>query len=170
MVVLVLGVLGYAADSFLEQREADRLVARVGEVQSQIGYSQHRILSTVDYTRPLLFGASVTPTVQRGLEKLIEDTAAGQVPPLQRQRDRVANTTVLPWHRARQRARTALLAYLDVRIAYLRAVATEVDALYREHPELQPSFDAAQEAFRAMAGPTGRHRIEVAFAGGITPA
>jgi hypothetical protein len=167
---LVVGLAGVAANATAEHRELDRLIARVLDAQDAIAYSDHRVAATVDYTLPLLFGASVSARVRAGLQQLVADAAAGQVDGLAQERTRAAAVRVLPWHRALGRAKRALMKYLDARVSYLRSVATDTQALYVEHPELVALLDEARAAFRQAGGPAQQHRVDVAFAGGTHPA
>jgi hypothetical protein len=166
----VLGVGGVAANSVVEHRELDRLVARVLEAQDTIAYSEHRVAATVDYTLPLLFSGSVPARVRTGLQKLVQESAAGQVDGVAAEAARTRQVSVVRWHRALRRARAALATYLDARAAFLRSVSRDSHVLYVEHPELRALLDRAREAFHRAAGPAGRDRIEAAFAGGTHPA
>lgn len=167
---MVLGIGGVAINSVFEHRELDRLLARAVDAQGAIAYSNHRVAATVDYTRPLLFGASVPDRVRAGLQQLVEDSAATQVDGVAAERNRTRAVSVLPWHRALGRARAALVTYLDARVAYLRSVAADQHVLYVEHPELDRLLDSARSAFRDAAGPSDRRRVDAAFAGGTHPA
>jgi hypothetical protein len=159
-----------AGNSVSEHRELDRLIARVNDAQEAIAYSDHRVAAMVDYTRPLLFGASVPARVRAGLQQLVADAAAGQVDGLQQVRDRADAVRVLPWHRALGRAKVELVRYLGARVSYLRSVAADTRTLYVEHPELVALLGIAREAFEKAGGPAQRHRVDVAFAGGTHPA
>jgi hypothetical protein len=165
-VALVLGVAAYAGDSVAQRRELDRLIGRVLAAQDTIAYTDHRVAATVDYTLPLLFSASVPARVRSGLQQLVADSAAGQVGDIEQERVRAADVFVLPWHRALRRAKAALIAYLEARVKYLRAVAKNTQTLYVVHPELDRMLDATRRAFRVAAGPTQRVRIDAAFTGG----
>jgi hypothetical protein len=145
-------------------------MAQVAAAQSQIGYSDRRITATVDYTRPLLFSASLQPEVRRGLQQLVADSAAAQVNGMVQQRARAAQVSVLPWHRDRRRAKAALVRYLDGRVTYLRAIGRDSNLLYMDHPELLALFEQTYNAFQTAGGTGQRHRIAVAFAGGTHPA
>jgi hypothetical protein len=170
VVALLLGVAAIAGDTVSRHRELDRLLARVLDAQEAIAYSNNRVAATVDYTLPLLFGASVPPRVRAGLQQLVEDSAASQVADIAKERSLAEQATVLPWHRSLRRAKAALVTYLAARVAYLRSVAADQQVLYVEHPELEALLDDTRAAFRAAAGPGGHSRIEAAFAGGIHPA
>jgi hypothetical protein len=170
VVALVLGVALVAANTLAAHRELDALLTRVVDAQDAIAYSDHRVAATVDYTLPLLFGASVSARVRAGLQQLVADAAAGQVEGLAQERTRAAAVQVLPWHRALGRAKRALVKYLDARVFYLRSVAADTQVLYVEHPELVALLDDARAAFRQAGGPAQQHRVDVAFAGGTHPA
>jgi hypothetical protein len=169
VVALVLGVALYVANNVTEHRELNRLLTRVADTQAAVAYSNHRVAATVDYTLPLLFRAALQPRVRAGLQKLVEEAAAGQVDGVRQQRDRAARTAVLPWHHEVRVARAALVRYLDARVAYLRSVAADQEVLFVEHPDLDRLLATARQAFARAAGPADQHRITVAFAGGTHP-
>jgi hypothetical protein len=169
VVALVLGVALVAANTLATHRELDALLTRVVDAQAEVAYSNHRIAATVDYTLPLLFRAALEPRVRAGLQQLVEDSAAGQVDGVRQQRDQAARTGVLPWHHDVRLARAALVRYLDARVAYVKSVAADQETLFVEHPDLDRLLAAARQAFARAAGPAGRHRIDVAFAGGTHP-
>ena len=166
----MIGIAGVAADSVTRHRELERLLDQVHDAQSAIAYSNNRVAATVDYTLPLLFGASVPPRVRAGLQQLVEDSAAGQVADIAAQQRQAERVSVLPWHRSMQRAKDRLVAYLAGRVTYLQSVAADQHVLYVEHPELEQLLDEAREAFEEAGGPAERSRIEAAFAGGVHPA
>jgi hypothetical protein len=159
--VLVAALVG--GNNVVERRELDRLLARVLAAQESIAYSDGRVAATVAYTRPLLFGANVPADVRAGLQQLVADSAAGQVGAIESERAAVAHVSVLPWHRGLRRAKVALLAYLDARVAYLRGVARNSRTLYVVHPELTELRDEARDAFREATGGAQRQRIDTAF-------
>jgi hypothetical protein len=169
LVAVVLGAGLVAGNAAAEHRELDALLTRVGDSQAAVAYSNRRVAATVDYTRPLLFGASVPARVRAGLQQLVAEAAAGQVDGVRQVRDQVAATSVLPWHRDLRRARAELVDYLDARVAYLRSVATDQDVLYMTNPDLELQLASARDAFLDASGPSDRHRVEVAFAGGTHP-
>jgi hypothetical protein len=164
VVALVLGAAGVVGNNVVERRELDRLLARVDSAQGTIAYSDRRVAATVDYTRPLLFGANVPANVRAGLQQLVADSAAGQVGAVEKERADAAEVSVLRWHRGLRRAKAALVAYLDVRVAYLRTVAGDSRTLYVVHPELAQSMARARTALRDAAGGAQNKRVEAAFA------
>ena len=167
--VLISGLIGYGADSFVQRQELDALVAQVTAAQSQIAYSNRRITATVEYAGPLLFAASVQPRVRRGLQQLVADSASAQISDMAGERERATEVSVLPWHTDRRRARAALVRYLDGRVAYLQAVAADSNLLYTESPRLRTLFRQLVDAFRDAAGAAQDERLTVVFAGGTHP-
>jgi hypothetical protein len=170
VLVVLIAIVAVGLNNVTEQRELDRLLARVASAQEAIAYSNRRVAATVDYTQPLLFGASVPARVRAGLQQLVADSAAGQVAGIRQERDAAARVAVVPWHRTMRAARAALVAYLDARVAYLRSITTDRHFLYVEHPELDRLLDDTRVAFRRAAGSGERDRIDAAFAGGTHPA
>jgi cytosine/adenosine deaminase-related metal-dependent hydrolase len=98
----------------------------------------------------------VSAGVRSSLERVVSGEATGQLAAVRARRDAVAGTGVLPWHRDLRAARTAYVAYLDVRLRYLTAVGADLDALYAPHPELGQALERAREAFGRAAGARGR--------------
>ncbi|MDT7573168.1 MAG: hypothetical protein QOE05_3342 [Actinomycetota bacterium] len=160
----------FAGNNVAERHELDRLLARVDAAQDTIAYSNHRVQATVDYTRPLLFGANVPADVRAGLQQLVAESAAGQVGSVEHERATAAAVSVLPWHRGMRRAKAALVTYLAARASYLRGVAANSRTLYVEHPELDVLLDRTRAAFRAAGGGAEVKRVDAAFAGGTHPA
>jgi hypothetical protein len=76
------------------------------------------------------------------------------------ERDAAADVSVVGWHHAEGDARLALVRYLDARVAYLRAVASDPDILYVQHPELQRLLASVRAAFRGIAA---QRRVDAAF-------
>jgi hypothetical protein len=145
------------------------MLLRVQQSQDTIGYADRRVAATVDYTRPLLFGANVPAHVRAGLQQLVADSAAGQVGAVDEERAKAARLSVLAWHRGLRRAKTALLVYLEARVRYLRGVAANTHTLYVAHPELDELLDATRAAFVDATGAGERERVDAAFSGGAHP-
>jgi hypothetical protein len=169
-VALLIGLGLVAINNVTESRELDRMLSRVHESLDTIAYADRRVAATVDYTRPLLFGANVPAHVRAGLQQLVADAAAGQVGAVEQERAKAAHLSVLAWHRDLRTAKRALVVYLDARVAYLRGVAANTHTLYVAHPELDQLLRDTRAAFADAVGPGGRQRVEAAFSGGIRPA
>ena len=123
-------------------------------------YADNRVAATAQYASPLLTSADVTPDVRRGLEQLVEQAAAGQLPDVQRS---VASTrmSVLPWHQDLRTARDRYRSYATHRLAVLRAGATHIDALRTPHPELVAEFAAVRVALSAAGASPRQVRTAV---------
>jgi hypothetical protein len=148
----LLATAALVADDAVRGREADALVARAAAAQAAITYADRRVAATVAYTMPLLESAAQPASVRTGLARLVEQEAAGQLPPVQRQRVDLARVRVLPWHGPQRRARDRLLSYLDARIGRLQAAAQDARVLFREDPEPDRRLAAARDALAAVAG------------------
>jgi hypothetical protein len=147
----LLATAAVVADDVARGREADALVTRAATAQEAVRYADSRVAATVAYTMPLLESAAQPASVRAGLARLVEQEAAGQVPPVQRQRAAVAAVRVLPWHDPQRRARALLLRYLDARVQRLQAAAQDARVLFREDPEPAARLDAARDALAEVA-------------------
>ncbi len=155
-VLAVLVALAVAGDRVQHDREARALITRAGSGQEAVRYADGRVRATLTYAGPALGAADVSPSVRSSLERVVSGEAAGQLAAVRAQRDAVAGTAVLPWHRALRAARAAYVAYLDVRLGYLSAVGADLDALYAPHPELGQALARARAAYGRAAGEPGR--------------
>lgn len=154
-VLAVLLAAGYVVDRIVRERETTRLLAAVADAQSSVGFAERRISGTIKYTLPLLQSAAAPARVRDGLGDLVEGAAAGQVPPLIRERDRVAGLSVLPWHRDLRRARETYRDCLDAHLQRVRDGAGDVRVLLRSGPEPAASCEAAERALLGTgAAPT----------------
>ena len=157
---LIMGA-ALAADSWQRDREADLLLDRAAAGSRAVDYADGRVLSTLRYSSPTILSARVEPRVRQSLRDLVRQEAAGQVARLRDQRAAAAEVLVLPWHGDERRAQQRWLAYLDARIAYVEEVAADFGALYRPHPELRTTLDAAGDAYRRL--PDEQQRTEALF-------
>lgn len=147
--VLVLLLVGDGAARWLE---ADALLERAREGQATVAFAERRLTAIVQYASPQLTSPTVPAAVRADLQALVRREAAGQVGGLQRRRDRASRSPVLPWHRTHRRARTAYVAHLDARLAWLRAVSQDLSALYARQPGLEEQLQAARAALAAAVG------------------
>ncbi len=140
-----------AADSWQRDREADLLLDRAAAGRRAVDYADGRVLATLRYSSPAISSARVEPRVRQSLRDLVRQEAAGQVARIRDQRAAASQVLVLPWHGDERRAQQRWLAYLDARIAYVEEVAADFGALYRPHPQLRSTLDAAGEAYGRLA-------------------
>lgn len=162
-VLVLLGVLGYGGDRLLAQREQTGLLARAAAAQETAIYADRRVSAALTYASPQLSSPAVSPGVRRSLQRLVEDTARGQLTALRTARRRAAAERVLPWHSRLRAARRAYLTYLDARIAYLSSVARDIGSLFQSHAELPSLLALATAAFRRAFGPGSDQRIRAAL-------
>ena len=146
--VALLLLAGYVADGQLRHRELTRLLGRIEAAQATATYADNRVAATAQYASPLLTSADVTPNVRRGLEQLVEQAAAGQVPAVQRSVASI-ELPVLPWHHDVRTARDRYQSYAAHRLGVLRAGATDIRALGTPHPELARELAAVRSALTA---------------------
>ena len=146
--VALLLLAGYVVDGQLRDRELRRLLGRIEAAQATATYADNRVAAMAQYASPLLTSAEVTPTVRRGLEQLVEQAAAGQLPDVQRS-VAATETSVLPWHHALRAARDRYRSYARHRLDVLRAGSMRIDALRTPHPELAAELDEVRGALTA---------------------
>lgn len=164
--VLVVGLLLVAVgavDRRQRARELDRILARAAAAQATIGYADRRIAGTLSYVEPQVRRPATSPQVRASLRALVQGEADGQLAALRTRRAAVRDVAVWPWHRANVAAREQYVDYLDTRISYLLSVATDFSSLFRSHPELARSSEAARSALTAAAGPAGTERVDAAL-------
>lgn len=124
MLAVVLG--GRWADARLKQHETHLLALRATNAQATAQAARAKVLSTRQYTMPLLVSSS-SAHVRAGLEKLIDDDAASQLAQLQKARDELSATEILPWHHAARAAKRSDIALLDKQISALDAASHGAD-------------------------------------------
>jgi hypothetical protein len=105
--------------------EFKALLAATVNGQATAAHADATLESTRQYTMPLL--GSAQASVRAGLLQLIDQSASQGVAQVRATRAAVASTSVLPWHTALHKAKSAELAYLDEWTAYLDAVAHGAD-------------------------------------------
>jgi hypothetical protein len=137
----------------LDQRtridETRALVEQVALSQSSVEYADARIRAMVAYTSPTLQSARAPEGVRAGLRTLVQETAAERVGPLLERRAAVVDLAVRRWHGAQREARDAYVAYLDERIAVLRAMSVDLRVLFQPQPESALRLKSALDALLA---------------------
>jgi hypothetical protein len=123
VVLIAFGAAALDRDS--RHHEFNALLGATINGQETATHADATLESTRQYTMPLL--GSAQPSVRAGLEQLIDQSASQGVAQVRETRAAVAATSVLPWHTALHKAKTAELAYLDEWTAYLDAVAHGAD-------------------------------------------
>lgn len=150
--VLALGLLGgFAVDRQARQAEFEALLAQAAAGQAAVAYADRRLGATVQYASPVLGSAQTSARVRESLQGLVEQEAAQQARVLRRQADASARVPVWPWHDAQRAARSAYVAHLHARAAYLEAVAGDFEVLYGRPPELAVLLAQAALAYDRAA-------------------
>ncbi|HTC69672.1 MAG TPA: hypothetical protein VK662_08900 [Acidothermaceae bacterium] len=121
VVLAVIATVARAEDRNSQHREFNSLLTASINGQATAQHADAVVESTRQYTMPLL--GSAQPNVRAGLEQLIAQSASEGATQVEAIRERVASTSVLPWHRALHQAKAAELSYLDTWSAYLNSVA-----------------------------------------------
>jgi hypothetical protein len=126
--VLVIAVVagGRWTDYQFQQHESHMLATRTSDAQATAEAARAAVLSTRQYTMPLLVSSS-SATVRAGLAKLVEDDAAHQATLLEQARTELDDTTILPWHHALWDKKKAAVSAVDVQITALDAAAHGAD-------------------------------------------
>ena len=165
-VLIALALLGKWGDAAQEHREFNALLAKTADAQATATAARAAVLSTRQYTMPLLVSSSST-TVRTGLEQLIEQSAAKGKTRLEQARKELAQVTVLPWHHAMRHAQQADLAYLDQRIADFEQAAKGADLAVLASAQATTAALAASAALQSAA-PSGSDAARVATTFGST--
>lgn len=148
--VIVVAVFAAAAgDRALRHREFVRLSSAATDAQTTATHADAQILSTRQYTMPLL--TSAPANVRAGLEQLIAQSAGRGVTAVIATRAKVASTSVLPWHPALRKAKKAELAYLDSWTAYLQSIARNGDVGTMPTQQLDADLTTATTALQDAA-------------------
>ena len=154
VLLMVIAVALFATDQRNRDHELDALLSRVERGQSAVRYTDAQIQAMVQYTSPHLLSARAPSRVRASLRAVVQKTAADRLEPMQGRRDAVAEVSISGWHRDLRRAQAAYLAYLDERIAVLRAVATNLRALYQPQPAVQRLLAEARAALLTASSDT----------------
>jgi hypothetical protein len=126
-VIVIAAVLAARfADGQVKSHESHLLAARAADAQATAEAARAAVLSTRQYTMPLLVSSS-SATVRSGLEQLIDDEAAHETTQLEQARDTLDTTSILPWHHALLDLKQADLSLLDTQIAALEAASQGAD-------------------------------------------
>lgn len=151
VVLVALVVAGVYADRWQRDRERAALTERARAGTAAVLYADGRIRAALTYVSPTLGSAAVSVSVRESLARVVSGEAAARLPDLTAERAATSAVRVLPWHGEQRAARAAYVRYLDLRLAYLSAVADDLDALYVPHPELAEGQQRARAAY-ATAG------------------
>jgi hypothetical protein len=147
--IVVVVFAAMAGDRTLRHREFTQLAAATTDAQTTAAHADAQVLSTRQYTMPLL--TSAPANVRAGLEQLIAQSAGRGAKDVRATRAKVASTTVLPWHPALRKAKKAELAYLDSWTAYLDSVARNGDVATLPKQTLDADLISATAALRDAA-------------------
>lgn len=150
IVVVVLALTANWVDDSRQRAEFHSLLAKTADAQTTASAARARVLSTRQYTMPLLVSSS-SATVRLGLQRLIEDSAAHGAADLRSGRQKLAGTSILPWHHALRDAKRADLAYLDQRIADFDRVAHGADLRLLASPAARGAASDAAAELRSAA-------------------
>jgi hypothetical protein len=163
VVIVIVLLVAQWGDRQLRQHEFQTLLDRSAQAQTTVTDAAAMVLSTRQYTMPLLVTSS-SATVRAGLEKLVEQDAAKAALRIRTARDQVARLDVLPWHSSARAAHRAALAYLDQRIADFDRVAAGADLSLLDSPEAEATGTVALTALQGSAPSVAdSHEAQVVF-------
>jgi hypothetical protein len=151
VLAMVSAIVLYGIDQHDRDRELDALLGQVEQGQSAIRYSDARVHAMVQHTFPQLLSIRAPSRVSANLWAVVQQTAADRLQPMRLRRDAIAELPVAAWHTDLRRARAAYLAYLDERIVVLRAVSSNLRALYQSRPLTQQLLAEARKALLTAA-------------------
>lgn len=136
VVAAVVGLLALAvgADRWVDADEVRTARANLAAAEQAADHADGLLQSTFQYSSPLIVSTRASDEVRAGLRALVRQAAADGAAELRAVRTSVAGTRVLPWHTDVRRSREATLAFLDAKIAFLAAGASDYNQL-----NLQPA-------------------------------
>ncbi len=126
VIAIVVVLASRWTDSQLRQHESRLLSSRTADAQATAAAARAAVLSTRQYTMPLLVSSS-SATVRAGLAQLIDNEAADQEARLRHARDALENTTILPWHHAIWDRKKAEVTEINVQLGALAAASHGAD-------------------------------------------
>jgi hypothetical protein len=148
VVALAAGAVGYA-DHVRRAHETERLVACVRAADDVSGWQRGRVSGMAEYIRPALREGTPPETIT-GLYVLVAETAGQAAAAAAPARRDCAAVPVLPWHDGQERARVAVLDYLDLELALFRASAADGAAYFAADPDLVGARERVSEALAAI--------------------
>ncbi len=146
--VVALALTAGWLDQARKHAEVHDLVSKTVQAQQTIEGARKVVLSTRQYTMPLLVSSS-SVTVRLGLQRLIDQSAARELTQLRDARDSIADASILPWHHDVRDAKRANLAYLDQSIADFEQVAHGADLALLTSPAATTAATMARHALRS---------------------
>ena len=151
----MIGVLALVAAGFLWWSDSvrtsanEQLSVAFRESVDGAAAGERQVQGTLAYASPMIWSTSVPEDVRDGLRALVEATAAEVSGSLGALRERVAATTVLPWHENQAAAQGRLLALIDAQRARFDGIAndaSDIDLVLADGPL---PVGAVTEALRA---------------------
>lgn len=124
-------------------------VARANLALAQLtaDHADGLIQSTFQYSSPLIVSTRASDQVRAGLRALVMQAAGQGAAELRTVRASVSASRVLPWHSDVRRSKEATLAFLDAKIAFLAAGASD----YNQLDVAPPGVAQALEQARALS-------------------
>lgn len=144
VVVVTLVALTTAADRGVHADEVRIARANLALAQLTADHADGLIQSTFQYSSPLIVSTRASDEVRTGLRALVMQSAAEGAAELRPVRSSVAATRVLPWDRDVVRSRAATLAFLDAKIAFLAAGASDYNQLNLQPPGVAEALARAR--------------------------
>ena len=139
----VIGLLALVAAGFLWWSDSmrssanEQLTIAFRDAVEGAAAGERQVQGTLAYASPMIWSASVPEGVREDLRALVEATAADVSADLGIVRERVAGTSVLPWHEPQAAARAELLALIDAQRARFDGIAndaSDIDLILADGP------------------------------------
>lgn len=150
VLLVVAAVAGFLWWSDGVRRDALQSMAdAVTTAQDRARIGQGRVMSTLAYTSPMIWSASVPEEVRAGLRELVELSAADASATLSSVADEVAGLRILPWQSAQLEARDQVLDFIAAERLRFDRITEYAGNLGEVLAEPDPLPDAALAALRA---------------------
>lgn len=153
-VAALIGLVALVAAGFLRWSDSVRvdaneeLAAAFSASVDGAASGERQVQGMLAYTSPMIWSASVPEDVRDGLRALVEASAAEVSVDLGALRERVAGTTVLPWHEPQAAARAELLSLIDAQQARFDGIARDASDIDRVLADGPLPTGAVSEALR----------------------
>jgi hypothetical protein len=169
VLVVLLLVLGVAADRWRLDRERAAVLTAVEEAESTVTASLDSLLSLADYAGPLLTNEDVPPASRRSALTTLARDAARWEPRIRAREELVADAAVLPWHRDLRDAKQAYVGRLTTWADLLATIDSDPEAfLGGSDADVRETRQRAVDAL--LAAGADPERVRRALGRGARPA
>jgi hypothetical protein len=149
-VVLVLLISGWWLDHRDRRQAFERILTCVDAGQSALSHGSAQLSMINNYIQPAL-RPDVSPELEAGLYRLVAQTAARALPPIERARTGCRAVSIHRWQPGLRSAQGSYLSYLEARITALQAASIDGEQAFADQSELDESRDRARDRLTAVA-------------------